>query len=107
MVAACLVPFTGARQAQGVLAPLIPLAPSTPLSEAPAPVREEDENERETADGKERLASHTQRRVLVREQTGNLPAAHASHYTRFSQVQVSPPVQVDPFCNGLGSPYRC
>ncbi|MCI0701600.1 MAG: hypothetical protein L0241_11005 [Planctomycetia bacterium] len=107
MVATCLVPFTSARQAEGALAPVIPLAPSAPMSEAPAPVREEDENERET-DGKERLqAAHTQRRAPVREQIATLPSTHASHRTRFSEVQVSPIVPVDHFCNGLGSPYRC
>jgi hypothetical protein len=107
MVAACLVPFTSARQVEGALAPVIPLAPSPPTNEAPAPVREEDENQRET-DGKERLqASQAQRRTPIREQIASPPSAHASHRTRFSEVQVSPPVPVDHFRNGLGSPYRC
>jgi hypothetical protein len=62
MLAACLMPFTSVRQAGVALAPMLPLLPVAPAGQAPAPVNEEDE--RETADGKERLnASQAHRRA--------------------------------------------
>jgi hypothetical protein len=105
MLAVCLVPFTSARQAAVALAPYVPLAPGGPVNEAPAPVNEEDD-ERET-DGKERLTAQAKHRPAAREQIGNLPRTRSPHPSRLSAVRTTPPVAVDPFRNGLGSPYRC
>lgn len=105
MLVVCLVPFTSTRQVEIALAPYVPLAPVLPVSEAPSPVNEEDD-ERET-DGKERLAAQAKHRPPVREQIGSLPGPHTAHPSHPSPVRTTPPVAADPFRNGLGSPYRC
>ena len=102
ILAACLVPFTNTRQAAGALAPFVPLAPAAPASEEP---RGEDDA-RET-DAKERLTAQAKHRPPVRELIGTLPPAHAAHLPFTSRVRATPPVAVDPFRNGLGTPYRC
>ena len=103
MLTACLVPFTSARQAATALAPFVPLAPAT-TAEAPAPVEEDDE--RETA-GKERLSASAKHRPPVRELIDHLPHAHSPLLSSSLRERAAPPVAADPFCNGLGSPYRC
>ena len=105
MLAVCLVPFTSARQAAAALAPYVPAAPGGPLNEAPVPVSEEDD-ERETG-SKERLAAQAKHRPATRERVGSSTGAHTAHPSRLSPVCTKPPVAVDPFRNGLGSPYRC
>ena len=104
MLAACLVPFTSARQAMGTLAPHVPLTPGGPTNETPAPVSEDDER---ATDAKERLAAQSKHRVAARIQVASLPRAHAAHPSRLSSVCTTPPVAADPFRNGLGTPYRC
>lgn len=105
MLAVCLVPFTSARQAAAALAPYVPVAPGGPVNEAPAPVNEEDD-ERETA-GKERLAAQAKHRPATHERIRNSTGTHTAHPSRLSPVRTTPPGAVDPFRNGLGSPYRC
>jgi hypothetical protein len=105
MLAVCLVPFTSARQAVIALAPCVPVAPGGPLNEAPAPVNEEDD-ERET-DVKERLTAQAKHRPATGERVGNSTGAHTARPSRLSPVCTTPPGPVDPFRNGLGSPYRC
>ena len=104
MLSVCLVPITSTQQAACVLAPHVPLTPGGPVNEAPAPVNEDDERE---TDVKERLSAHAKHRPAPRTQVGSLPPVHASHPSRLSDVCTSPPAAVDPFRNGLGSPYRC
>ncbi len=104
MLAACLVPFTNTRQAETVLAPVVPISPGGPVNEAPVPVNEDDERE---TDGKERLTAQTKHRHAVREPSGQGPQVHAAHSSRPYSVRTTPPVAVDPFRNGLGTPYRC
>ena len=99
ILAVCLVPFTNTRQAAGALAPFVLPAPA---SEVP---RGEDDA-RET-DAKERLGAQAKHRVPVRELIDTLPPAHAAHLPFTSRVRATPPVAVDPFRNGLGTPYRC
>ena len=104
MLVVCLVPFTSVQQASGALAPFLPITPVSE-SEAPgAPVGEEDERE---TDGKERHASASRHHTPVRELVDKLPPTHASHRIHVARIQSTPPVAVDPFRNGLGTPYRC
>lgn len=106
MLAACLVPFTSARQAVSAFAPFVPLSPlAAGNSEAPTPAGEEDD-ERETA-GKERLSASARHRPAVHEQVGDLRTSHASRHAHPVGVRTKPLVPVDHFCNGLGTPYRC
>ncbi len=105
MLAACLVPFTSQRQAVGALSPYVPLTPLAPVAPAnEAPVSEEDD-EREN-DARGHSAAPAKHRT-AREASGLLPPGFATHPTRFIRVRGTPPVAADPFCNGLGSPYRC
>lgn len=104
MLTVCLVPFTSTRQAESALAPHVPLTLGGPVSEAPAPVNEEDD-ERETGN-KERLTAQAKHRPPAREHFGNLPRTHALLTFR-SSCEARTPRAADPFCNGLGSPYRC
>ena len=104
MLAACLVPFTSARQAM-TLAPFVPFTPLAPTNEAPTPAPEEDD-ERET-DVKERLSAQSKHRPPFRQLIDQFPNAHASHRRFPPRVCTTPPVAADPFRNGLGSPYRC
>ena len=105
MLLACLVPFTSSRQAQGALAPYVPVAPLAPEREAPAPAGEEDD-ERET-DGKERLAAPARHRPPARDLVARLSASHPTSDARASRVRTTPAFLVDPFRNGLGTHYRC
>ena len=102
----CLVPVTNTQQAPGVLAPFVPVVPA-PAGNAPANPASEEDDERETEDGKERVASPNRHRLAVRELTGQLPPVHASNLPHVARVRTSPPVAADPFRNGLGTPYRC
>lgn len=106
MLLAALAPFTSERQAQAALAPYVPLAPLAPVNEAPAPVNEEDD-ERETAGGKERLSAHSRHRPPARHLVAQLSASHPRPDSRRSSVRSTPAFPVDPFRNGLGTPYRC
>jgi hypothetical protein len=106
MVLLCLVPFLSAQQMSQAFAHSLPSAPLVPLSEAPAPVNEEDD-ERAT-EVKERLAAQSRHRAPLRHQIGSLPRAHvACHSPRSSDSRLPSPSDPDPFRNGLGSPYRC
>ncbi len=88
------------------LAPYLPLVPLAPVSEAPAPVNEEDD-ERETAGGKERLSAQSRYRPPVRIQIGSLPPAHHTRPLPASPNPITSPFDADPFRNGLGTSYRC
>lgn len=106
MLAACLVPFTSARQAVSAFAPFVPLSPlAAGNSEAPAPVSEEDD-ERET-DGKERLSACSRHRPAAHEPVGDPRTARAARGAHSVGARTKPLVPVDHFCNGLGTPYRC
>jgi hypothetical protein len=105
MLVACLVPFSGARQAVAAVAPLVPLAPLAPSGpEAPAPLEEDDERE---TDGKERLGASARHRPAAREHVATLPATHVARRAVALHVRTTPLVPVDHFRNGLGTPYRC
>lgn len=105
VLALCLVPFTSAQRAAGVLAPLLHI-PLLSAGTADVPVGEE-EDEREGAAGKERWAAPTRHRAPLRELVTALPPAHAPHQTHLLRPVPTPPVAADPFRNGLGTPYRC
>jgi hypothetical protein len=105
MILLCLMPFTSVRQASGALAPLFPAAPVAPVNEVPVPAGEEDD-ERETANGKERLVSHSRHRAAARPRIVLPPLAHHKPFAPSANRPTSP-VDPDPFHNGLGSPYRC
>lgn len=102
MLAVCLAPWASARQAGAALAPNLPLTPGAPFTEAPVPVGEEDD-ERET-DAKQRSAAHAKARPATRGGGFGAPAARSAPR---ALPRATPPVPVDPFRNGLGSPYRC
>jgi hypothetical protein len=103
MLAVCLMTFISQRQVVDAFALSIPLAPIAPTSETP--VEGEDDEREERA--KEHPAASAKHRPVFRELYATLPPGFATHPTRFARVRVSPPVAVDPFCNGLGSTYRC
>lgn len=105
MILLCLVPFTSARQVSGVIAPCAPLAPLAPVNEAPAPVSEEDD-ERESAKIKERIALHARQRPPAWQHNRLPPLAHARHHCSAHPFLTSH-FDADPFRNGLGTPYRC
>jgi hypothetical protein len=100
MILLCLVPFSSARQASGVIAPCAPLAPA---NETP-PVSEEDD-ERESVDGKERLVTQSRLRPPIRQQTTLLPRGHTTLNSPSNSL--TSPADADPFHNGLGAHYRC
>lgn len=102
MILLCLVPFSSARQAAGIFSPGAPLSP---VNEAPAPVNEEDD-ERETADAKERIVSQSRHRLAGPTGIGLLPLASNRHVPLLRHLPTSPSAS-DPFRNGLGTPYRC
>lgn len=102
MLALCLVPFTSPRQASAAFAPT-PAGPVAPE----APGQEEDGGREEEVDaGKGRVAESraARRTLLVRSVTRLLPAQLPGH---FSVCIARSPAPLDPFRNGLGSPYRC
>jgi hypothetical protein len=102
MILACVLPFPSARQVVTACAPGVPLAP---VSEREAPGGEDDE--RSTSDDEERLSTQHSVRRHARHQVGCLPPAHVSHPSHRIPSWLSPPAPLDPFCNGLGTPYRC
>ncbi len=98
----CLVPFTNVRQVAGKNARLA--APASPASESRVPGGEEEDH-RESADGKERLLSLSRYRPPARWQIDTLTHAY-SRITR-ALLPITSPSDVDPFHNGLGTPYLC
>jgi hypothetical protein len=102
MLAACVVPFTSARQA----AAFAPNSPAVPAPTSPAPVQEEEDTQRqEEANGKEKARTPSP--------PPNRPSA-ASAQTLYSRPLTAPgtspapsPSPIDPFRNGLGCPFRC
>jgi hypothetical protein len=101
----CMVPFTSARQTGLALAPCIPLGPVAPANQAPAPVEEDDE--RTSAEAKERLAAVARQRAPFRHQIGTMPSAHRCGALVNSPTHLRSASADDPFRNGLGCPYRC
>jgi hypothetical protein len=101
MTLLCLVPFSNARQASGAIAPCAPLAP---VNETPPPVSEEDD-ERESVDGKERLVTQSRLRLPIRQQITLLPRGHTKLNSPSNSL--TSPADADPFHNGLGAHYRC
>ena len=101
MLTACLVPFTNIRQVGAILA-LKPVAPTQT-----APVSQEDDSEREEQPGGRERAAHPRlERQLPDEQLLYvLPPVLAM--AAAGRVARSAPTPLDPFRNGLGSPYRC
>jgi hypothetical protein len=102
MLSACLVPFTSARQAGALFA----LAPTAPVPNAPTP-QEDDAEREEESNGKEKQKA-SRPRLEHRAGSGH-------HLDRVPPIAclclpkkptlISHPL--DPFRNGLGSPYRC
>jgi hypothetical protein len=101
MLAACLVPFTSARQAVAAFAltPATPLAPSVPIQE------EEDAERQQEVNGKDK--------VRTPPPPPNRPSAAAAQ-TLYARPITAPgtspapcPCPIDPFRNGLGCPFRC
>lgn len=101
----CLVPFASARQTGLALAPCAPLVPLSPANQAPAPGSEEDD-ERETAELRERLAAQVRHRQPLPHRIDLLPLARDFRAATHPHSPTSP-FDADPFRNGLGSPYRC
>lgn len=105
MLVVCLAPFASVQQAAGALAPYFPRT-LAPAGESPAAPTSEEDDEREN-DGKERHSTAPRHRAPTRELLIWLPPAVAPHRTHVTRPRTSPPVAVDPFRNGLGTPYRC
>jgi hypothetical protein len=102
MLAVCLVPFTNIRQVGAILA-LKPVAPAQT-----APMSQEDDSEREEQPGGRERASHLRLEgQLPDEQLLYVlpPVLIAGASTIRSARRAPSPL--DPFRNGLGSPYRC
>jgi hypothetical protein len=104
MLLLCLVPFSNAQQMNKTLAPYIPL-PASLANDAPTPISEEDD-ERESADGKERIPSQSRDRLPARQHRSLLPLVHFTHHS-LPHSPLAAPFDADPFHNGLGSHYRC
>jgi hypothetical protein len=104
LVAACVWPVTGARQ----LATSLGFAqPPAFAGQAPvAPVNEEEENER-TVDAKSRAGQRTEYRPDPPRVAPRIssPSSQTLSARRLNATTFPPPA--DPFCNGLGTPYRC
>jgi hypothetical protein len=102
MLAACLVPFTNIRQVGAILA-LKSVVPTQT-----APMSQEDDSEREEQpSGRERAAHlRVEGQSLDEQLLYVLPPilTAGSSVARSARPAPSP---LDPFRNGLGSPYRC
>jgi hypothetical protein len=100
MVALCLFPFSGPRQAAFAFGFPPPSLSTLPTS----PVNEEEESQR-TEDAKGRVCNQNGFRPEAPRITGRLlhhvPGVESR---RPNHACLSP---LDPFRNGLGSPYRC
>jgi hypothetical protein len=101
MLATCLVPFTSPRQASAVVPTSVP-APALPT---PIGGQEEEVERGEEAAAKE--AARTTHPVPHRLSAPVRPSASSSAHHRRTPSPVPTPVPLDPFRNGLGSPYRC
>jgi hypothetical protein len=102
MLAACLVPFTSTRQAGALLA----LAPSVPVQDSPAPQEDDSEREEESS-GKEKQKASRMRlehRAGSGQHHDRVPPTAAPSLPKKPTHILHP---LDPFRNGLGSPYRC
>lgn len=103
MLVACLVPFTSPRQASAAFAPSSAALPAPVESERP-------QEETDTQRLEEEVAVKAGVRA-VQPRTDSPPGSltfafpNLAPFSRLSAV--STPVRVDPFRNGLGSPYRC
>ena len=102
MMAACLVPFTSTRQVGALLA----LAPTAPTQNAPAP--QEDDSERSEQIGREKDRSSRPRLDSRLGLQCIICSRSRSIHRIESPVEAGAgPAPVDPFRNGLGSPYLC
>jgi len=101
MLVACAVPIGNLRQAGSLLA-FAPVASSPVL-----PPSQEDDNERSEESGKNRSAQPR----LDPPKNPPAPAQRLVHLNASRPLQsIAPPagaLSVDPFRNGLGTPYRC
>jgi hypothetical protein len=100
MVAVCVLPFASPRQvanAFGFPPPVFAQSPTTPVGE-------EEENER-TEDAKGRVGHQVQYRPAPPKLLDRLPQLPPTA-SRAASVRECPS-PLDPFRNGLGSPYRC
>jgi len=102
MLAACLVPFTSIRQVGAILA----LKPAVPTQTAP--LSQEDDTEREEQPGSRERASHLRLDgPLPDQQLLSVLAPVLTPDSSDSRSARPAPAPLDPFRNGLGSPYRC
>src|SRR5262249_58011673 len=101
VVVGCVLPFAGPRA----------LAAASSLAQLSAPVapsNEEDEGEREESDGKRVADPRLDRRPDHSPPTADrLHRPHVHQHSIPAPQSRSGPAFDDPFCNGLGSPYRC
>jgi hypothetical protein len=103
MLAACLVPFTNIRQVGAILAH----KPAAPSQTMPAQQEEDDSEREEQAGSKERAAHPRLERQLPSEQLLDVLPPILTLGPAAGRVARSAPTPLDPFRNGLGSPYRC
>lgn len=101
MLAACLVPFTNIRQVGAVLA----FKPALPVQTAPQP--QEDDSEREEEVSKLRVSNLRLEKQLPDDQLLYTLPPILSLGPPAGWATCSAPSPLDPFRNGLGSPYRC
>ena len=101
MLAACLVPFTNIRQVGSLLA----FKPSLPAQTAPLP--QEDDSEREEEVSKLRVSNVRPEKQLPDDRLLYMLPSVLNLGSPTGRVTPSAPSPLDPFRNGLGSPYRC